>query len=512
MKYLVKLVFGIAPEVYQQLTVKSRSWFGLKIFALFLSLLVSNIVALEIASTAFGIQSPFILCLCCLIYTMIVGAFDILLMSGAIPSFLRLLYSFAMVCLSSISIFMVLTKEDLTVKREQEINSRIERVRQEYVENKMQRFATVLALRNEREQYHASVCAPEARNRQAGPLYQSKHQHCQVLEQKEKFEEEAFEAKEASYLDECEQEIKRIENSSKLGFFEKVRETIKLIQSDWVKILVAIALFILVSSLEGVAYFASFRKCGSEVEELQEQFARNSKEIALETLKADKEMAIEEIRISKAKSSMKSRIQHMTENIRIRKIMDEAVGEGTALNALEVLTREAIEGMLYDAVGLYRPAGRIVNFNEQYTPEVVFNCTDPMLKVAEQCWSDAGQDVERYMKHVFEWCVENVVYQKTHDKSHYKNARETFISRTGICGESTILFIAFMRAKGVNADFVVVDVDVHGKAVNHASALVSINGREALVDIAYKKFDVQHQAWTRKTDEELMAYLIAWNR
>ncbi len=107
---------------------------------------------------------------------------------------------------------------------------------------------------------------------------------------------------------------------------------------------------------------------------------------------------------------------------------------------------------------------------------------------------------------VFEWMVENIDYgQEYRGPVHYRTGLETFITREGVCGELSLLYITIMRLLGFKADYVHVSVDCYGRDVNHACAAVWLDSNYyMLVDVAYKKINPAHKEFEFVDDEKLL--------
>jgi transglutaminase-like putative cysteine protease len=119
---------------------------------------------------------------------------------------------------------------------------------------------------------------------------------------------------------------------------------------------------------------------------------------------------------------------------------------------------------------------------------------------------------ENLTESIFKWVVANIVYDKSHGRFFYRTARETYNDGHGICGELSVLYMAFLRAAGIGAAFVEVKKDQKGDDVSHACVLVKQGSSWFLSDPAYRCFVVEHVEWIEWSDERLSAQYRSWNR
>ena len=114
---------------------------------------------------------------------------------------------------------------------------------------------------------------------------------------------------------------------------------------------------------------------------------------------------------------------------------------------------------------------------------------------------------------IFDWIQDNIKYHtggRPDQGIGYKNAIEVFEDRTGNCGEMAFFYVSMARSKGLESNFVTVDVDNSGESVAHASAGVYLDGELILVDPAYNTYDIQHQEFEVHNDAEVMFNFYHW--
>ncbi len=155
-------------------------------------------------------------------------------------------------------------------------------------------------------------------------------------------------------------------------------------------------------------------------------------------------------------------------------------------------------------------------------------------------------------KSLFNFLHNQIKYEQLPFKS-YRNGREVWTDKKGVCGEMAFLYVVCARYLGIHSTYVHVDVDDKGKSVCHACAgiylkdtqgiiddyfdlesdaptkrtfisslfrsdysrpkdiPVSANGIQ-LVDIAYRSFDVKHRKFTPRCDWDAFKDYTAWRR
>lgn len=507
MKDICKFIFGLDSGIYEKLSERSRHYYRMRVIALVFSLPLSAISACELGITAFELKGT-LLAIWCICYICVVGLFDVLVMGEVVPSFVRMAYSIPLIALSSLSICMMITTKDIQTYQTARIGEAMDELRREYEMSKSSRYAMLRTLEEEQKRYHGKVCVPEANNKEAGPVYARKHAHCDNLKQRIGFEREALDAQEVQYLEAYKARVKELEASSSIGFFEKARLAIKLVFTDWIKAFMAVAVIVIGAVLEAVVFFASLKKRSQEVDVFETEVVRSSQLQGIEVIRLERERKAS---IAKFASGMST----MNEVLKLHRIFNENAGDRTGMSQLQKEAVDKAERAFSEMLdkcdfGGARSGGTIGI--KELSSEMVFGCNGAMQTLADELWSSSGGSSEEYAKTVFDWCIDHLVYQSVHDKQHYKVARECFNARTGICGELSMVYIALLRNKGVSADYVHVGVDMSGREVKHACAVVNIGETEVLVDVAYRLYDVGHQEWERRSDEELIRNLIVWNK
>lgn len=142
-------------------------------------------------------------------------------------------------------------------------------------------------------------------------------------------------------------------------------------------------------------------------------------------------------------------------------------------------------------------------------PFVLSNGISQLIKELFDPGSSSGENSVKF----FDWVVKNIRYgERKRGRQGYRNSVEVFRDGEGVCGEMTMLYLVMVRAIGMRGSFVNVDVDGNGKRVNHACAMIDVQGNYGdvtLVDPAYKAYDIAHRSVKPLTD---FAVFKAFNR
>ena len=106
---------------------------------------------------------------------------------------------------------------------------------------------------------------------------------------------------------------------------------------------------------------------------------------------------------------------------------------------------------------------------------------------------------------IFNWMDQNLSYDNDfrQNSGKYRTAAEVFRDKKGVCGELSFLYIILTRRSGLKSNYVHVDVDYKGENVNHACAVINLDGEFIFVDPAYRQFDVKHKRYEVLDDNQL---------
>lgn len=156
-----------------------------------------------------------------------------------------------------------------------------------------------------------------------------------------------------------------------------------------------------------------------------------------------------------------------------------------------------------------RVKGYVITITERDV-EVPYQLTSEMFERAEATTIDCKTDEEK-AKVLFDWLESEIEYGSSkRGLVGYRNSKEVFERKEGVCGEMAYTYITIARSLGLKAGYVSVAVDAYGSRVHHGCAYVSLNGCDVLVDIAYHTFDISHQEYSKLSDREAIRQFKSW--
>jgi len=120
-----------------------------------------------------------------------------------------------------------------------------------------------------------------------------------------------------------------------------------------------------------------------------------------------------------------------------------------------------------------------------------------------------AQTKESKAKSVYNWMHENIKYGKNNRQKGYRNSKEVLVTKEGVCGEMTFLYIAMTRCIGLRSAYVSVRRDMDGRDVCHACAVVDV-GKDVYVDVAYNRYDIYHLKQRILCDAEVIRRFNSW--
>ncbi|MFA5994052.1 MAG: transglutaminase-like domain-containing protein [Parcubacteria group bacterium] len=206
--------------------------------------------------------------------------------------------------------------------------------------------------------------------------------------------------------------------------------------------------------------------------------------------------------IGQIQSQAQSYLQSVPADMRgdVEKMMDKGFA-----SLYELFPQDRLED-----IGIHDEA-IITITNDRMQP---FQLSGSMVKECQKIVTGKTGDMEK-ARAIFDWFETNISYdhaRAARTGSGYRNARQVFDDRKGICGEMTFLYVVMAWYSGIlSACYVHVEKDYRGEQVCHACAGFNHHGRIALVDPAYGMFDVQHQECKVKDNQETIDTFKSWN-
>jgi hypothetical protein len=156
-----------------------------------------------------------------------------------------------------------------------------------------------------------------------------------------------------------------------------------------------------------------------------------------------------------------------------------------------------------------RIKGYVITITESDV-KVPYQVTSEMFERAEENTRNC-KTAEEKARALFDWLEAELQYGTSKRGAvGYRNSREVYEQKEGVCGEMAYTLITLFRSVGLRAGYVSVAVDAYGNRVNHGCVWVSIDRHEVLVDIAYHTFDIHHLRYSKISDVKAIKKFQAW--
>ncbi|WP_299547017.1 transglutaminase-like domain-containing protein [Seonamhaeicola sp.] len=460
---------------------------------------------------------------------------DYFLVSGESTKFgfiVRAIFGSSNVVLGVISFLLLINTNDINNYNQSINTDEFNSLTDSYLEEKAKRYS----IANEKEaiiaSYHKANCVKEANIVYAGPKYDKIHNaFCVKEEVKLAALKEELDKEELVFKKIFEEEKAILNNVSRLGLFEKVDILLKkIILPNPYKIGFAFILFVFLLGMEFTAMFSKLNiKKDNSYSAICEKIVEDDIKKAHKKLSDENE--ISEIESNNHQKLIKTEMEidyKVMEFLTVERMKTEFLKAKAVSPELwtEDLTDKCHQYFEEKSYNLSEHLKQVFNIevdhntmDEKYKSPIqnkanifnVFYLTVPMKLLAENLLFDAKKDLPTFIVLLFDWSIKNLSYDKAHDISHYKNARDVFNTRRGVCGELTIFFNAMCKYAAIKADYVHIDIDLNGQKVNHACSGINLNGDYQLIDVSYRLLKGAHRQWNPISNEQLMQNLGQWN-
>lgn len=463
-------------------------------------------------------------------WALVTLSFDYFLINGGSAKgafkYIRIVVGLANICITITALFVLLNQATIDSKIRLSNSGNIKTLDETYLAAKETRYSAVKAKRSEAEKYNSEVVLPEAKNGYPGPKYAEKKAVYDSLIKAVENETSKLDSVEAQYLTAYENERSALESIQSNDFFAKAKLLPDVMRKGgWPMMFLAGCLFIFLSYIELQAillklsmstddeYHTAERTHEARNKALRADVARRHAELeqrkfSLDILKEDNHLAGTEYRF--LMSQLDDRVVREAEirgKIAILRTKGFTANAATLESELSRFTGSAHN--MNDATDSRAEKQPILTEEDRFQLEKIFKCTQPMAATLETIRN--GSTPGTLAELIFKWVVKNIVYDRGHGKFFYRTARETYNDGHGICGELSVLYMAFLRACGISAAFVEVKKDHKGDDVSHACVQVKQGNFEFLSDPAYKSFVVEHVDWRAWSDQKLSAEYRSWN-
>lgn len=458
-------------------------------------------------------------------------SFDYFLINGGsargVFKYIRIVVGLANICITITALFVLLNQATIDSKIRLSNSDGIKALDEAYLTAKENRYSAVRSKKSEAEKYNSEVVIPEAKNGYPGPKYAEKKAVYDGMIKAVEGETDKLNSLEEQYRTAYQNKRSALESIQSNDFFAKAKLLPDVMRNGgWLTIFLASCLFLFLSYVELQAISLKLSMSDDdEYHAAEKTHEARTKEVRVATAKHNAEL--ERRKISLNTSEQDKQLEKKEYKFLMNNLDDRIVREAEMRGKIAILrakgftaNAEALEAELL------RFAGAANNMKDatsatidkhpnppedvRQTLEDIFKCSQPMTAMLE-CIRNASTS-ETLAESIFNWIVANIIYDKGHGKFFYRTARETYNDGHGICGELSVLYMAFLRASGINADFVEVNKDHKGDEVTHACVLVKQGDTQFLSDPAYKCFEIEHIEWSVWSDEKLSAEYRSWNK
>lgn len=378
-----------------------------------------------------------------------------------------------------------------------------------YQNEKQERNASLNAKKAEQELYHKERCLPEAKNGYPGKEYMKKHSLCITVDSLMAKEQEQLDSAEVAYHTTYTTTRDAIKGTTTNDFFRKAKELIPIFKDNYFTLFLAICALIFLSYIELQSILLKFNIDPNDEYHISLRDYNTNRKAAVAT-----QMAV--VATQQEKDTLLKNTK--ADNVLTQQMFEADIMTIDNLALMEMETKgkiQVFEEMGYDDTAKVLKA-KWESYLKANTASAnastdLFILTQPMLNTIENIISQSTK--EALEQNIFNWILENVQYDKEHNAEHYRTARECYNERKGLCGELSVLHIAFLRYAGIEALFAEVTKDAAGVEVKHGCPQVKGNdGSTYLSDIAYKSFKIEHQQYNVLSNEQLQAKYKNWNQ
>lgn len=529
MKTFVYLLSGARKQVVNLCSAKTRTQYFNLGLALVQSVILAAIGGFDIASQF--TLNPWIRGGVSLLWALTTLSFDYFLVSGPTTTgwlkYLRIIVGFCNIAITITALFILLNQASIDGTIALSNSDQITALDKSYLTSKEARFSEVNAKKKESAKYYSEVVEPEARNKFPGEKYEAKKAVYESAIKSINKETARLDSAEIQYFNSYQTKRKALVEVQANDFFAKVRVLPEvMVKGGWWSLILACCLFIFLGyiELQAIAQKVNMNEAQREYE--QKQNDMEADELALrEQIRQEKEKQVKRQRVLENRRediafAEQERILEQAEfESKMAKVEDEIVQAIELKGKSEILRRnglteiaERIYGNMSSKNQEHDATVETIEIEEAPTKEDLLKMTKPMQAVLESIQSNATSE-RQLAFNIFSWVVENIEYHESHGKFFYRNAPQCFNDGRGLCGEQSLLMMAFLRASDLECEFVEVIKDLDGKEVAHACVLIKYADQTShLCDPAYKLFEVRHQLYEVWSADKLQNQFDLWNQ
>lgn len=442
-----------------------------------------------------------------------VFSFDYFLINSGKVSFfakyIRIPVGISNVLITITALFVLANQSSIDSNLRLRGSSQITQCDTSYQNEKQVHYAGLNAKKAQQEQYHIERCIPEAKNGYPGKEYLKKHSLCITADSIIAKEKGQLDSAEVAFYTTYITNRDAIKATTTNDFFRKAKELIPIFKENYFTLFLAICALIFLVYIELQSILLKWNIDPND-----------EYHISLRDYNANRKGAVATQMAVVAKQQEKEILLKNTraENINTQKMFESDIIAIDNLALMEMETKGKIQ--VYEELG-YSDTAKMLrakweNYLKTQTTSTdintdLFTLTQPMLNTIENIKSQSTK--ANLEQNIFNWILENVQYDDKHNAEHYRTARECYNERKGLCGELSVLHIAFLRYAGIEAFFAEVSKDLEGKEVTHGCTLIKgLDGSTYQSDIAYKSFKIEHQQYKVLSNDQLQAKYKNWNQ
>lgn len=502
---------GTTFDVIKHCSADIRTKYSNLAYSLFLSTVLAAIGGYDIAH-----QFTTLIAFCAavgILWGIAVFSFDYFLINGGIVNgffkYIRIPVGLANVFITITALFVLLNQSTIDSNIRITNANKVTKCDSTYLSGKEGRYAQVEEKKKNSEAYHQQNCVPEALNHHPGPEYDKKHALCITTNAEIVQDFAKLDNAEKTYYTAYQTEKEALQAITSGDFFAKAKLLPGILSANKLILVLAICLFIFLGYIElqsilmkfaidpNDEYHINLQKYNAERKGLmttlmENEAGREREGILLEKLNADvdftKSKFEADMNASDEKALMELRLKGKLKIYRVKGYDDTAA-------ELEAKWKQ------------YNKCGT----NTKDDAPGIFNMSQSMAQQVEEIKKMSAN--ANLAEGIFGWVVANISYDIEHTKEHYRTAKETYNEKRGVCGELSVLYMAFLRAVNINCNFCEVTRDNAGTEVAHACIIIkNEDGSTQLSDAAYKSFTIQHLEYRELTDAELKNKYDNWNQ
>jgi hypothetical protein len=520
---------GADYDVLKDCSKKTKVRYQSLAFALFLTVTLAAIGGFDIA-TQFTTSNPVRAGVAAL-WAIATLSFDYFLINGGAGKgafkYVRIFVGLANICITIAALFVLLNQATIDSQIRLDNSGEIEVIDEAYLKAKENRYSAVKTKKAEAEKYNTEVVVPEAKNGYPGPKYAEKKGVYDTMVTAVNEEVVKLDALEQQYLTAYQTKRSALESVQSNDFFAKIKLLPEvMLKGGWLSLVLAGCLFIFLSYIELQAISLKLSISDDDEYHTAEK-AHEARTREIRNATAESHVELERRKILLNTSVKGGELEKQEYDVFMNDVGDRIVREAEMRGRIAILRAKGFDTA---ADSLESELDRFIKTsknkeNTQSEPnyrrndtssegnlpvEEILKFTEPMTTTLESIRN--ASTPENLAKNIFNWIITNIVYDKGHGQFFCRTAREAYNDGHGICGELSVLYMAFLRASGIDAKFVEVTKDHQNEKVSHACVLVKQSGSQFLSDPAYNSFRTEHAEWNEWNDEKLSAEYCSWNR